>query len=87
MKKLNPVLGSLVFGCFTLVSCKQEAEPQTEKEPLTLQDIAVDPAFEEAAAKQSETISNAKKMKDEINAEIKASEENAENLKKILEGR
>lgn len=90
MKKLTPFLGALVIGCFVIVSCKPEAAPEaapeTEKEPLTLQDFAVDPSLEEAAANESEMIADSMRKRDEINEKTKASEENAEKLKGILEG-
>lgn len=77
---------TLAMSCLTVLSCENEAVSDSEKKPLNVQDISVDPALEEALAKENETIADAQKRRDEINARIRVSEENANQLNDILGG-
>ncbi len=87
MNRLNIFANSCILCSFAIVSCKEEVQPEATKQALTLQDFAMDQEAEDAAAAQSETIAEAQKMKDDINAKTKASEENAEKLNQILQGK
>ncbi|MEN8773822.1 MAG: hypothetical protein ABF379_14240 [Akkermansiaceae bacterium] len=47
---ITPFVGTSILAGLVITSYQQEAQSKTEKEPLTLQDFALDQEAEDAAA-------------------------------------